>query len=190
MTYSSKIKINLGAGSDIKEGYVNHDIAMLPGIDIVHDLNIYPWPWRSDSTATVLALDVIEHLDDFIKSMEELHRILIYGGRAFIRVPYWNSWSRHADPTHKRGFHELTFQFFNPESPLCKERYYYSSARFKIINESFIVIPLSPYYHFPIKSKFKVRNRYFKIILSLLSNFFCSIIIDLELELEKVSTYR
>ena len=42
-------KINLGAGTDIREGYINHDIARLEGINTVHDLNIHPWPWE-DST--------------------------------------------------------------------------------------------------------------------------------------------
>ncbi len=38
--------LNLGAGKDIVDGYINHDIVELPGIDIVHDLNVFPWPWE------------------------------------------------------------------------------------------------------------------------------------------------
>jgi SAM-dependent methyltransferase len=190
MTLLLEAKINLGAGSDIKEGFINHDIVNLPGIDVVHDLNIYPWPWVTDSANTILAIDVIEHLDEFIKTIEELHRVLRVGGRVFIRVPYWNSWSRHADPTHKRGFHELTFQFFNPESPLCKERYYYSSARFNIVKESFVIMPFSPYFSIPKLERLIVKNKHLKIIISLLANFLSGIIVDIEVELEKVSACR
>ena len=39
------MKLNLGAGNDIRSDFVNHDVADLLAIDIVHDLNSYPWPW-------------------------------------------------------------------------------------------------------------------------------------------------
>ena len=35
-------KLHIGCGHDIKEGWVNHDLAQLPGVDIVHDLNSFP----------------------------------------------------------------------------------------------------------------------------------------------------
>ena len=43
------MKLNLGAGNDSRSGYVNHDIQQLEGIQIVHDLNSYPWPWEDNS---------------------------------------------------------------------------------------------------------------------------------------------
>ena len=82
------MKLNIGAGHDIYDGWINHDIAVLPGIDVVHDLNLTPWPWNDESMDEVVAYDVIEHLDDFIKIMEELWRVMAVGGRAKIRVPY------------------------------------------------------------------------------------------------------
>ena len=54
------MKLNIGAGKEILEGYIQHDIADLPGIDIVHDLNIYPWPWKSNSIDEILILDVLD----------------------------------------------------------------------------------------------------------------------------------
>ena len=41
-------KLNLGAGKDIRRDYVNHDIADIDGIDVVHNLNNFPWPWGED----------------------------------------------------------------------------------------------------------------------------------------------
>jgi predicted SAM-dependent methyltransferase len=89
-------------------GYINHDLAQLPGIDCTHDLNNYPWPWDDESFDEVSAIDVLEDLDNFTCAMEELHRVLKIGGSVAIRVPYWNSWCAYADPTHKKGFHEIT----------------------------------------------------------------------------------
>jgi SAM-dependent methyltransferase len=179
------MKINLGAGADIRAGYINHDIVGLSRIDIVHDLNVYPWPWENEVCDELVAKDVLEHLNEFIPAMEEMHRILKPGGVAKIKVPYWNGWSCHADPTHRRGFHELTFHFFDPASPYCQERHYYSSARFAIEREVFVLAPLSPYFHIPGVSEIRVQNRFLKRIVGLVGNTFSNVILDLELELRK-----
>jgi len=179
------MKINLGAGSDIRDGYINHDITMLKGIDVVHDLNIFPWPWEDDSVDEIVARDIVEHLDDFMRVMEELYRVLKPGGVMRIKVPYWNSVSRHADPTHKRGFHEITFQFFDPDSVYCKERHYYTHARFRITEETFVLVPFSPYLAIPGLGEVRVKGKVAKRIVGLIGNVFSNIILDLDLVLEK-----
>lgn len=179
------MRINLGAGSDIRAGYINHDIVGLPNIDVVHDLNIYPWPWASGSCDELIAKDVLEHLNEFIPAMEEIHRILKPDGVAKIKVPYWNGWSCQADPTHKRGFHELTFQFFNPASVYCKERHYYTNARFHIDEEVFVLAPFSPYFGIPGLGEVRIRNRRLRRITGLVGNTLSNIILDLELVLRK-----
>ena len=181
------MKVNLGAGSDILEGYINHDLADLPGIDIVHDLNHYPWPWADGSIEEIKVHDVLEHLDDFIKAMEEIYRILSPSGRCNVRVPYWNSWCSYADPTHKRGFHELTFRFLDPESAYCKERPYYTKARFKVVEESFILVPFSPYFGLPGISEIYISRSFSKKVVGLIGNYFISNLIqDLQIVLKKI----
>ena len=179
------MKINLGAGSDIQDGYINHDITKLEGIDITHDLNQFPWPWDDNSISEIVAKDVIEHLDDFMKVMEELHRVLKVGGLIRLKVPYWNSVSRHADPTHKRGFHELTFQFFDPNSVYCKQRHYYTKARFYVNEESFILAPFHPYFAIPGVKEIKVHRPLSKRFIGLIGNMISNLILDLDVVLEK-----
>ncbi len=181
-----KVKVNLGAGADILAGYVNHDLFGLPGIDVIHNLNQYPWPWADGSVDEIKMYDVLEHLDDFMKAMEELFRILAPGGRCLISVPYWNSWCAHADPTHKRGFHEITFRFFDPEFVYCKERPYYTQARFKVVEEKFILVPFSPYFELPGVGEIAVSRTLSKRVVGLIGNYFISNLIqDLQLVLEK-----
>ncbi len=179
------MKINLGAGNDIRDGYINHDITTLRGIDVVHDLNVFPWPWDDGSISEIVAMDVIEHLDDFVRVMEELYRVLKLGGLLKIKVPYWNSVSRHADPTHKRGFHELTFRFFDPASVYCKERYYYTQARFHVNKEMFILAPFHPYFAVPWVKEIKVQGRFAKRFVGFIGNMISNLILDLDLVLEK-----
>jgi SAM-dependent methyltransferase len=179
------MKLNIGAGNDIRNGWINHDIAELEGIDIVHDLNKFPWPFEDEQFSEIVANDVLEHLNELIPAMEELHRILKSNGALHIKVPYWNSWGFHADPTHKLSFHEMTFTFFDPDKPYCIERPYYSNARFHIVEECFYLAPFSPYFLIPWVGLIKVRNRFFRRIVGFLGNLFSNIILDLSVTLEK-----
>lgn len=177
------MKLNLGAGSDIRQGYINHDIVQLPGISVVHDLDVYPWPWLDASADEVIAKDLLEHLEDFMAAMEELFRIVKPGGRVNLKVPYWNGWSCQADPTHRRGFHEITFQFFDPQSPYCRERPYYTNARFHIDRETFVLAPFSPYFPIPYLGEIRVSHPLMKRAIGFLGNSISNIILDLEIEM-------
>ena len=115
---TEKDKLNLGAGKDIRQGYVNHDVVAIEGIDEVHDLNELPWPWPDNRFSEIEAQDVLEHLDNFFPIMEEIHRVLKPKGEIRIKVPYWNSSYFHIDPTHKQSFHEMTFHFMDPNKKL------------------------------------------------------------------------
>ena len=180
------MKLNIGAGSDIRKDFTNLDIAMLPGIDVVHNLNSYPWPFLDNQFDYIIANDVIEHLENVIQALEELHRISKLGATIEIQVPYWNSWSRHTDPTHKNSFTEDTFRFFDPKHDLCKERPYYSKARFDIAKETFVVTPILPNVPLPIFNYLEFTSSWSKWWLKLFANFFCNVIQDLKYELKKV----
>lgn len=183
---NKSLKLNLGAGNDIREGYINHDVANIRQIDVVHDLNIYPWPFNDNSCEEIVMKDVLEHLDNFVQALEEIHRILKDGGKIFISVPYWNSANAYIDPTHKRGFHEHTFRFFDPSCAHCKERPYYSHARFSIEKEVFVISPFIPYFQLPFLKLIRVKNKLLMRLVGLIGNIFSNIILDLEIELKKV----
>ncbi len=44
------LRLNLGAGGDVHRGYVNIDVRLLPGIDIVRDLEKDPIPFPDGTT--------------------------------------------------------------------------------------------------------------------------------------------
>ena len=181
------LKLNLGAGNDIRSGWINHDISNLDGIDVVHDLNSKPWPWSECFFDEIAAHDVIEHLDDFVQTIEELWRVMKPGSLLDVRVPYMGSWSFYADPTHKRAFHETTFMHFDPTSPYCKDRTYYSFARFNVKSYSYVLAPFTPFFTIPGIGEFKVRRKWSKLIVGFISTFVLSNLIQgLEIELERL----
>jgi len=82
------VKLNLGCGSDIKEGFVNIDLIKQQGVDVVHDLS-KSLPYESGSVDFILASDVLEH---FPKAkchgiLKDWVRVLRSGGQIHVRVP-------------------------------------------------------------------------------------------------------
>ncbi len=67
--------LNLGCGHKHLPGAINLDITTATSPDITHDLNVRPWPFPDNHFREVHAYDVIEHVDDVVAVMEEIHRI-------------------------------------------------------------------------------------------------------------------
>jgi SAM-dependent methyltransferase len=105
-------KLNLGCGKKIKKGWINLDIKKRVGIDIVHDLNKFPYPFDDETFDLILAEHVLEHLENFTKTMSELYRILKPGGKIIVYVPYYTSPNAWSHPEHKKAFTYLTFLYF------------------------------------------------------------------------------
>jgi hypothetical protein len=119
--------LNLGSGRRRIAGAVNIDISDQVGADVVHDLTALPWPLPSDRFREVHAQDVIEHLSDTVRVMEEIHRICRNGAQVHITVPHFSSANAYTDPTHCRLFSYFSFDYFDADHALG----FYSAARFK-----------------------------------------------------------
>lgn len=67
----------------------NMDIQQLPGVDVVHDMTVYPWPFPNSSFGFVYMSHVLEHAPaEHVKPiLNQIWRILKPGGRVEIHVP-------------------------------------------------------------------------------------------------------
>lgn len=130
-------KLNLGSGRDIKHGWINLDSAKLPGVDVVHNIEKLPLPFKDGELDEILCQDILEHIE-YIPVLKDLHRILKPGGKLKIRVPHFTSKNNFIDPTHKKGFSIYTFEMFCKNSPHSKfkERDYYFDFSFECIKTS------------------------------------------------------
>ncbi len=115
-------KLNLGCGKDIKKGYVNLDYIKLPGIDVVHDIEKFPWPFKDNTFDVVYTSHVLEHVSDLNKTLKEIHRISKNNAEFIIRVPHFSSGVTYRDPTHKRVFSYFTMEYFATNSKEFYER--------------------------------------------------------------------
>jgi hypothetical protein len=111
----SHVKLNLGAGSQVRAGWINVDQVELPGIDMVLDLDgPFSWPWSSQTIQAIEAKDIFEHLHRPVWFVTECHRVLTSGGTLHIRTPHMSSPDSWTDPTHVRHCNEQSFDFWIP----------------------------------------------------------------------------
>lgn len=110
----SPSRINLGAGRTYLPGFVNVDIA--PWADVSVDLDRDPLPFGSDSADLVFSAHTLEHVENYLGVLDEIHRVLRHGGWLLLTLPYVTLTEYHlVNPYHRRGFSEYSFDFFDPD---------------------------------------------------------------------------
>ncbi|OGK09914.1 hypothetical protein A2767_01830 [Candidatus Roizmanbacteria bacterium RIFCSPHIGHO2_01_FULL_35_10] len=125
------IKINLGCGQKYLKGFINTELNKSVKADLYFNLNKFPYPFRNSYATYILMDNVLEHLDNVIKVMQEIHRILKPNGMVKIIVPYFKSDGAYQDPTHKHFFTEKSMDYFSYSG----EYNYYTKSRFKILKK-------------------------------------------------------
>jgi len=114
------VKLDIGCGENKQAGFLGIDKREVKGVDIVHDLEAFPWPIPKESCISAVASHFVEHLKPWLmlEFMDEVWSILVPEGDFAIAVPY--AWSRGywQDPTHINGCNEVTWQYFDPDFPL------------------------------------------------------------------------
>ena len=115
------MRLNLGCGSRPLPKYVNVDVVPLEHVDVVHDLDVTPWPWQDGEATKIVARDIFEHVDNPIAFMTECHRILHPGGTLRLQTGYYQWVDAFTDPTHKRFPTWQTFDYWIPGTVYHKE---------------------------------------------------------------------
>ena len=120
------IKLDIACGSN-KQGpdWIGLDIHDFPGVDIVHDINVYPWPLPDECVLAAIASHIVEHIPTvaiteqgtrfpFIEFMNELWRLLKPDAQLAIASPHGSSEGFLQDPTHCHPFNQTMFAYFDP----------------------------------------------------------------------------
>jgi SAM-dependent methyltransferase len=105
-------RLDVACGSNKTPGFFGVDIAG-KDVDVIWDLEKFPWPFPDNSVDEIVCNHYIEHTKDLIAFMNELYRIMAPGATALIRAPYYNSMRAWQDPTHTRAISDATFLYYN-----------------------------------------------------------------------------
>lgn len=112
----SFINIDIGCGSNKQPDFIGMDKRKLPNVDIVHDLEVFPYPLPDESCNTIVGSHVVEHIKPWVMLdfMDELWRICKTGGKLAFSLPYGWSYGFIQDPTHCNPCNEATWEYFDP----------------------------------------------------------------------------
>jgi SAM-dependent methyltransferase len=132
------IRLDIGCGADKQPGFIGIDIRKLPGVDIVQNVEEFPWPLPSDCASLAMASHLVEHINPaggtFIKFMDEVWRVLKPGAQFMIALPYAGSPGYWQDPTHINGCNEYTWTYFDPLCATGSLWYLYKPKPWKILS--------------------------------------------------------
>jgi len=122
------VKLNLGGGLRPLHGHYLLDLVDLPGVDAQADLNQPLDKLPTGSVEAVHCRHLLEHIDNFLPLLEELHRVVRPGGEIDIRVPHFSNPYGYSDPTHVRFFGLYSFYYFadDRDQPRRKVPAFYS----------------------------------------------------------------
>src|SRR3989344_3478760 len=120
------MKLDVGCGTDKKQGFTGLDISKLPGVDIVADIQ-KSIPLKDNSVEEIYCVNVLKHIPDWKTSLKEMHRVLKVRGILELLVPHFTH-NRAFNPFHKHHFSLHCFDYFDPRSELAARRYYYTEG--------------------------------------------------------------
>jgi ubiquinone/menaquinone biosynthesis C-methylase UbiE len=123
--------VDLGCGTNKQPDALGVDIVNTDKTDIVQDLNNHPWDLPDNSFSNVICEDILEHVDDPLRFLEEVHRIAKSNAEVYIRTPHFTNHNAWVDPTHRRPFSAFTFRdYITSEGDYA----YYTDAKYEMID--------------------------------------------------------
>lgn len=130
--FNNSKRLNLGCGMDIRKGFINVDFEQIKGVDMIFDLNNLPYPFGDNQFEHIVMKNILEHLNDPYRIMQEIHRISKKNAIVEIQTPHFSSDNAWGDLQHKRGFNSATFK--NPnisgKFKIIEQKITFSSCRF------------------------------------------------------------
>ena len=116
----SQLWLDVGCGEFKQPDCIGMDIRRVPGVDVVHDCEVVPWPFSDRTFTRVIMSHLVEHLKPWliINIIDDVWRILKPDGILMLAMPYAGSFGHWQDPTHIRPWNEATATYFDPDKPL------------------------------------------------------------------------
>ena len=129
---SSDRILELGCGFTKAPGAYGVDILAGSQADLIHDLDVFPYPLQDNSWDRIICHDILEHVENFVRTMEEIWRIGAPGATVEVHAPFMSSVNYFSDPTHRRAFTSRSFDYFLQGTTAA--RFGYSTARFELMH--------------------------------------------------------
>jgi len=103
--------LDIGCGNNKAEGAIGIDAGLNTQADIRHDLNKFPYPFNDNEFDLVICKQILEHLDDLGKVLDEIHRLSKSGAKVIIEIPHFSCYYAYGDPEHRHFFSYFSSEF-------------------------------------------------------------------------------
>jgi len=123
--------LDIACGSYKISGAIGVDRRPSAGVDVVHNLDCYPWPFVDNAFDRIVCRHALAHLQDVVRTMDEIHRIARPGATVEVVTPHFSSDNAFTDVTSRRFFGYRSMDYF------CANRgikYRYGGAEFELLN--------------------------------------------------------
>lgn len=102
--------LDVGCGlKSKKEGSIGLDMRAAPHVDVIHNLNDFPYPFEDNEFDWIEMSHILEHVDKPLDVMNEIHRIAKDGSTVRIITPHYTSQLSYGDLEHFHRFGYTTF---------------------------------------------------------------------------------
>ncbi|MCS7150916.1 MAG: class I SAM-dependent methyltransferase [Endomicrobia bacterium] len=154
--------LDLGAGPWKHYSYaISLDWNPKSNPDIIWDLNKFPYPFEDNEFDIVYACHILEHLDNPIKVLEEIWRILKPNGKLVLKTPHFSCRTAYGNPEHKHYFSSLLFDYFEREKDFIAKT-----------NAKFIVEKIKLVWSPPEPKSMRDSQKKFQPLIKILNSFF------------------
>jgi SAM-dependent methyltransferase len=120
--------LDIGCGANKVPGAVGMDINPRTAADVIHDLDVLPYPFGNDEFDEVIGRHVIEHVQNPMAVMQELHRITRAGGLVRLVAPHWTNPDFATDLTHRNHLNSYSFRNLTEDRAVFD---FYTEVRFR-----------------------------------------------------------
>lgn len=102
--------LNVGCGQIRIPGSIGVDFDPGTVADVIHDLDVFPWPFADRSFDRIVCSHVLEHLRTPWRAMKELERLARPGALVEIATPHYSSPDSWGDITHYMHYSMKTWE--------------------------------------------------------------------------------
>mgnify|MGYP001587430769 CR=1 FL=1 len=109
--------LDLGCGKGKMKSAIGVDKEKYPGVDVVHDLNVFPYPFSDNEFDFINCQHILEHVKEPYGMMKEIYRIAKPDAEVKIITPHYSSQLSYGDMTHRFRFGATSFQWLCDREP-------------------------------------------------------------------------
>ena len=124
--------LDVGCGQNKVKGSIGIDRLLMKNVDVVHELDKFPWPFHDDFFDRIIFKHSIAHLDNLLQVMEEVHRIGKSNATVECITPHFSCDNYYTDPTHKHpmGYRSMYYVCDN----IVDWKYKYTDVNFLLLD--------------------------------------------------------